>query len=577
MAKKIVFPPPVPSDVFQQLKQQLGIRDVFVKLLIQRGIHTFEEARNFFRPSADHFHDPFLMKDMDKAVSRITRALARGEKILIYGDYDVDGTTSVAAMFSFFRDKLQYPDIGFYIPDRYTEGYGVSFRGVEFARDEGYTLIIALDCGVKSVDKISRALDYGIDFIVCDHHLPGEELPPAFAMLNPKQADCGYPFKELSGCGIGFKLMLALCNVRELSPENAYEYLDLAAISACADIVPLTGENRTITALGLQRLEQDLRPGIKALLDKAAFKNKSLSVEDVVFVIAPRINAAGRLKHGKAAVELLIADAEEAAVFNAEELNTQNKDRRELDKQITLEALSLLEKDPGYMERRSTVVFQPHWHKGVVGIVASRLIEVHYRPTVVLTESNGKVTGSARSVRGFDLYAALEECADLFENFGGHMHAAGVTMMPDRVTDFIHRFDASVKERITEEQLIPVVEVDAELSITEVNDSFYKLLKQFAPFGPGNMNPVFLSEELKIYNDNLRIVGENHLQMQVYVPGKSSTAFKAIAFKQAHRLEEIQKKGRFRICFSVNENVFRPSEDREIRTLDLDVKEIVID
>lgn len=577
MTKKIVFPPPVPADVFQQLKRQLGIRDVFVKLLIQRGIRTFEDARNFFRPSTDHFHDPFLMKDMDKAVSRILRALSRGEKILIYGDYDVDGTTSVAAMFSFLRDKLHYSHIGFYIPDRYTEGYGLSFRGVEFARDEGYTLIIALDCGVKSADKISRALDYGIDFIVCDHHLPGEELPPAFAMLNPKQAGCGYPYKELSGCGIGFKLIQALCREKGLPPETAFGYLDLAAISACADIVPLTGENRTITALGLKRLEQEMRPGIKALLDKASFRNKSLSVEDVVFVIAPRINAAGRLKHGKAAVELLIADAEEAAAFNAEELNIQNKDRRELDKQITREALSLLEKDPDYMERRSTVVFQPHWHKGVVGIVASRLIEVHYRPTVVLTESNGKVTGSARSVRGFDLYAALEECADLFENFGGHMHAAGVTMMPERVGDFIRRFDESVKQRITEEQLVPVVEVDAELSITEVNGSFYKLLKQFAPFGPGNMNPVFLSEEVKIYNENLRIVGENHLQMQVYVPGKSSTAFKAIAFKQAHRMEEIRQKGKFRICYSVNENVFRPSEDREIRTLDLDVKEIVTD
>jgi single-stranded-DNA-specific exonuclease len=576
MTKQLVFPPTPPVDVFKSIKEQLGIRDVFVNLLIQRGVITFDDARKFFRPEAAHFHDPFFMKDMDKAVQRIGRAMERKEKILIYGDYDVDGTTSVAAMFSFFQNALGYHEVQFYIPDRYTEGYGVSFHGVEFAREEGFSLIITLDCGVKSADKISKALDYGIDFIVCDHHLPGETLPPAFAMLNPKQADCSYPFKELAGCGIGFKLMQALCIHNNLDQEAAYEFLDLAAISACADIVPLTGENRTITALGLERMKKKVRPGIRALLDKASFRNPTLSVEDIVFVIAPRINAAGRLKHGKAAVELLIADEAEAAGFNAEELNTNNKDRKELDKQITREALSLIENDPDYQGRRSTVVFQSHWHKGVVGIVASRLIEVHYKPTVVLTESNGKATGSARTVEGFDLYAALEECIDLFENFGGHMHAAGLTMRPERVDEFVRRFDESVKRRITADQLTPVVKIDAELSILDVTDSFFRLLRQFAPFGPGNMNPVFLSEEVCIYNNSLRIVGENHLQMQIYVPGKSQVAFKAIAFKQAHRYEEIQNSGKFRICYSVNENVFRPSEDREIRTLDLEVKEIVI-
>lgn len=576
MTKQLVFPELPPPEIFQSLKEQLGIRDVFVNLLIQRGINTFEDARKFFRPEAAHFHDPFLMKDMDKAVHRIQRAMERGEKILIYGDYDVDGTTSVAAMFSFFRNELGYKELQFYIPDRYTEGYGVSFRGVDYAREEGFSLIIALDCGVKSVDKISKAQDYGIDFIVCDHHLPGENMPPAFAMLNPKQPGCTYPYKELSGCGIGFKLMQALCIHQNLDQEAAYEFLDLSAISACADIVPLTGENRTITALGLERMKRGLRPGIKALLDKASFRNPALSVEDIVFVIAPRINAAGRLKHGKAAVDLLIADEEEAAEFNAEELNTNNKDRKELDKQITREALSLIENTPENEERLSTVVFQPHWHKGVVGIVASRLIEVHYKPTVVLTESNGKATGSARTVEGFDLYAALEECADLFENFGGHAHAAGLTLFPERVDEFIRRFDQSVKNRITPEQLTPKVKIDADLSILDVNDSFFRLLRQFSPFGPGNLNPVFLSEEVWVYNNNLRIVGDNHLQMQVYVPGKSQMAFKAIAFKQAHRLEEIQQKGKFRMCFSINENIFRPSEDKEIRTLDFDVKELVI-
>ncbi|MCG9911292.1 MAG: single-stranded-DNA-specific exonuclease RecJ [Flavobacteriales bacterium] len=576
MNRKIVLPPPVNPELFQELKSALGIRDVFVELLIQRGIHTFDEARAFFRPSEDQLHDPFLMKDMHRAVQRIEKALETGEKILVYGDYDVDGTTAVAAFYSFLRDKLHHPELAYYIPDRYTEGYGVSFRGIEFAKENGFTLIVALDCGVKSVDKIAKAKSYGIDFIVCDHHLPGDELPDTVAMLNPKQADCPYPYKELSGCGIGLKLMTALCMKRSLPFDWAYEYLDLAAISACADIVPLTGENRIITALGLKRIQSTMRPGIAALLEKAQFLHKSPEVEDVVFVIAPRINAAGRLKHGKSAVELLIAAPGELADFNAELLNTQNKDRRELDKLITAEALSLIEKDSDYIHKKSTVVFQPHWHKGVVGIVASRLIETHYRPTVVLTESNGKVTGSARSVKGFDLYAAMEACADLFDNFGGHMHAAGVTMPPEHVEPFKIRFEQAVAERITEEQRIPVVEADARFPLSELNESFFNLLRQFAPFGPGNMNPVFISEPLAIYNQGLRIVGENHLQMQVWNATAGSTAFKAIAFKQAHRYPQIENAPHFQLCYSVRENVFAPSEDRIFKSLDLDVKEIMI-
>ena len=576
MTKQMLFPPPVDADKFMALKEALGIRDVFVQLLLQRGIETYDAARLFFRPSEDQLHDPFLLKDMDKAVARIRQAIDAQEKILVYGDYDVDGTTSVAAFFSFLKEQLGYTRLEFYIPDRYTEGYGVSFKGVEYARENGFSLIVALDCGVKSVDKVARAKSYGIDFIVCDHHLPGEELPATVAMLNPKQPGCAYPYKELSGCGIAFKFMQALAQTANLSPEAALGYLDLAAISACADIVPLTGENRVITALGLQRMETVMRPGIAALLEKAKFAHKSLSVEDVVFVIAPRINAAGRLEHGKAAVELLLADELKAAAFNADALHTNNQDRRDLDKLITTEALSLLERDPEYARRKSTVVFQPHWHKGVVGIVASRLIEIHYRPTVVLTESNGKVTGSARSVKGFDLYAAMEACVDLFDNFGGHMHAAGVTMPPENVEAFRRRFDEAVAERITPEQLLPVVEVDARLPITEINDSFYKLLKQFAPFGPGNMNPVFVSEPVSLYNAGWRVVGDNHLQLQVWDPQNRSMVFKAIAFKQAARFAEVSTAETFSLCYSVNENVFSPSEDRVIRTLDLDVKEILL-
>lgn len=577
MTKKITFPPATDPDTFRTLKHALGIRDVFIHLLLQRGIDSYEKARLFFRPSADRLHDPFLMKDMEPAVTRIETALAAGEKILVYGDYDVDGTTAVAAFYSFLRERAGEGRVDFYIPDRYTEGYGVSFRGIEYARENGFTLLVTLDCGVKSVDKIALANRYGIDCIVCDHHLPGDELPATVAMLNPKQAGCPYPYKELSGCGIAFKLMQALTQRRGEDPEAVLSYLDLAAISTCADIVPLTGENRVITALGLQRMEKELRPGIGALLEKARFKNRSLSVEDVVFVIAPRINAAGRLEHGKTAVELLIADEEKAAAFNAESLDGNNKNRRELDKLITAEALALLEADAGFATRRSTVVFQPHWHKGVVGIVASRLIETHYRPTVVLTESNGKVTGSARTVKGFDLYAALEECADLFENFGGHMHAAGLTLAPENLETFRTRFEESVARRITPEQLRPEVAADAPLPITEIDAGFYHVLKQFAPFGPGNMNPVFVSEPLRLYNQGLRVVGDDHLQLQVWNPAAGSGAFKAIAFKQAGRFEDVRSAETFRLCYSVNENVFSPDDERVIRTLDLDVKEILIE
>lgn len=575
MPRKIVFPPPIDADKFHRLKNELNIRDVFIQLLLQRGIETFSEARDFFRPHRDMLHDPFLMKDMRQAVERIRKAIRNNEKILVYGDYDVDGTTSVASIYSFFRETLAYKNIEFYIPDRYTEGYGLSSAGVQYAHEKGFSLVITLDCGIKSVDKIRDGAALGIDFIVCDHHLPGDELPAAVAILNPKQNNCPYPYKELSGCGVALKLMQALCIDLSISQEEALQYLDLAAISACADIVPLTGENRVITALGIQKMQEKYRPGIAALLDKAKFRNNAICVEDIVFIIAPRINAAGRLEHAKKAVELLIADEEEAAGFNAEVLHNNNQDRKELDKLITDEALASIAKDPEFDLRKSTVVYEPHWHKGVVGIVASRLIEKHYRPTVVLTESNGKACGSARSVKGFDLYAAMETCLDLYDSFGGHMHAAGVTMPIENVPEFKQRFDAAVSAQITEESLSPVIEVDSVLSLPEVDDAFYKILKQFAPFGPGNMNPVFLDEHVHIHNQSVRTVGENHahLQLQIKSPLRTDKLFKGVAFKQGNLFTEIYNRESLGIAYSVNENVFRPSDDKEFRSLDLDIKE----
>ncbi|MGB1318664.1 MAG: single-stranded-DNA-specific exonuclease RecJ, partial [Flavobacteriales bacterium] len=455
-------------------------------------ISTFEEAKNFFRPSLDDLHDPFLMKGMDKAVSRIEQALGNGEKILIYGDYDVDGTTAVALVYSFLKDLGQ---IDFYIPDRYKEGYGLSMAGIDYAKEFGISLIIALDCGIRAIDKVAYANELDIDIIICDHHLPGLELPEAHAILDPKQKDCEYPFKELCGCGVGFKLLQAFCERNNEDFERLYAKADSLAISIAADIVPITGENRILATFGVQQINESPSTGIQAML-KYAKIDRPLTISDVVFIIGPRINAAGRIASGKRAVELLISDDLDDALKFSEEISKYNTERRTLDKSVTDGALEIVATEDFYSDSKSTVVFNKDWHKGVVGIVASRLIEKHYKPTIVLTESEGVATGSARSVKGFDVHAALTECEDLLEQFGGHKYAAGMSLKLENVDAFRERFEKVVSERIEEHMLTPKLDVDLEIDLDRITPKFMGLLKQFGPFGPGNMNPVFVSRNL---------------------------------------------------------------------------------
>ena len=538
--KRWEIKPAASPNLVNTLAGELNLEPRLANLLAQRGVSTFEEARSFFRPALEELHDPFLMLGMDKAVARIRSAIAQNERIMIYGDYDVDGTTAVALVYSFF--KQFYPNhIEYYIPDRYTEGYGISFQGIDSAAESGGRLIIALDCGIRSVDKVAYALEKNIDFIICDHHLPGDELPAATAILDPKQANCNYPYKELSGCGIGFKLVQALAPV--CCPDfNVYNALDLVATSIAADIVPITGENRILAYFGLKQINTAPRPGIKALLksgkepDAKGVSNKpekEITIESLVFVAAPRINAAGRIDHGRKAVELLIADTEAAAQEVSLHVNVQNGKRKDLDKLITEEALAILASNPAYRDTKSTVLFKADWHKGVVGIVASRVLEKFYRPTIVLTESNGMATGSARSVNGFDIHDAISQCSELLEQFGGHKYAAGMTLKLENVELFRQKFETVVSAKITDEQLIPVVEIDMELNPDEINPKFYRILKQFAPFGPGNMAPVFLTKSL-VDDGYARIVGGNHLKLKL---GKSGQPFfDAIAFGMGEHL-----------------------------------------
>lgn len=540
-------------------------------LLIKRGVTNFEEARNFFRPDLTNLHDPMLMKGMDAAVSRIIQAVQQHQKILFYGDYDVDGTTAVAMMISFFRDELKYDAIGYYVPDRYTEGYGVSFQGIDYAVQQGFQLIVSLDCGIKSSDKVAYATEKGIDFIICDHHLPDENLPRALAILNPKQPDCEYPYKELSGCGIGFKLIQALAKQLQLDENRVTSYLDLVAVSTCCDIVPLTGENRTLVYFGLQRINRESRPGIHAIRKYASLE-REFTVEDVVFIIGPRINAAGRIQHGEGAVKLLLSlpgDPEIPQLL--QQLNDNNTARRELDKKITEHALHMIQENEFFHHSSSTVLFHPEWHKGVVGIVASRVIEHHYKPTIILTESNGKATGSARSVKGFDVHAAIEACADLLENYGGHMYAAGVTMPLENVESFRQRFDQVVSEIWPAELRIPEIEIDEEITLEQITPNFFKVISQFAPFGPGNMDPVFLIRHLKA-NQWTRIVGESHLKMFVFHPQRPELTFGAIAFKQAHHFQRIAAGATFHVVCNLRQNVWNGKT-----SLELDVKDIRFD
>jgi len=550
-------------NAVKELSAQLGINEVLGGLLLQRGIFTYEEARYFFRPDVRHLHDPFLMAGMEQAIDRIDTAIQAGEKILIYGDYDVDGTTAVTVVYGFLK-KL-YSQLEYYIPDRYKEGYGISTQGIDYAAENGFTLIVALDCGIKSVDKVAYANTKNIDFIICDHHTPGDELPDAVAVLDPKRADCEYPYKELSGCGIGFKLIQAYAQKHDMPFEEVAQYLDLVVTSIACDIVHITGENRTLASHGLHKLNTQPSTGIKTLMDLAG-KTANYSIADIVFTIGPRINAAGRIDDAKHSVELLLADDIDLAKEKGMLISVKNTERKEHDLAITDEALSMIAADVIMQERKSTVVFNENWHKGVIGIVASRLTEKYYRPTIVLTRSNGHVAGSARSVVGFDLYEALCGCSDLLLQFGGHKYAAGLTMRPEQVEAFTHRFEEVVSATITEQQLTQEIQIDAELQLAQITPKFFRVLTQFGPFGPENMCPVFISKQVSTYG-GVNMVGSNHIKMTVYQNG--SSLFDCIAFNQGECIEQIRLGKPFDICYTIEENIWRDK-----RSIQLNIKGI---
>ncbi|MHB8259435.1 MAG: single-stranded-DNA-specific exonuclease RecJ [Bacteroidia bacterium] len=553
------------TDKVNDLASAINIDRVNSTLLLQRDVHDFNSAKEFFRPDLSLLHNPFLMKDMDKAVSRIISAINNKENILVYGDYDVDGTTSVALFYSYL--KSIGAETGFYIPDRYTEGYGISFKGIDYAKENNYSLVVSLDCGIKANDKIDYANKLGVDFIICDHHLPGEHLPKAFAVLDPKRNDCPYPFKELSGCGVGFKLAQALQSKLNKPFEELISLLDLVAVSIAADIVPVNGENRILCYYGLKELNKMKRAGIRALYQLNNLK-KELTITDIVFVLAPRINAAGRIDHALRAVELLLSESEEEAVRFAGGINQTNTNRKEIDQGMTAQALEMIAISPALIAKKTTVVYNESWHKGVVGIVASRLIEKYYRPTIVLTKANGMLTGSARSVKNFDIYNAIEACADLLEQFGGHRHAAGITLKPENLESFVTRFEEEVRKTISDDDLIPEIEVDVDIHLNEISPKFFSVLKQFAPHGPGNMTPVFCTDNI-LDTGWARVVGTNHLKLEVYQQENPTIKFSAIAFDKADFLSFFQKKMPLSICYSIAENHYNGNT-----TLQLVVRDI---
>lgn len=550
----------VEQEIQQQLEHELNISSAAARMLVVRGIQTADEARAFVRPSLEMLHDPFLMKDMDKAVERLHQAITQGEKILIYGDYDVDGTTAVAVMYRFLQNLVSNLspltfNLDYYIPDRYTEGYGVSQQGIDYAAAQGCNLIITLDCGIKAVEKVAYAASKGIDVIVCDHHTPGEELPNAVAVLNMKRSDCPYPYKDLSGCGVGFKLAQAYTSRYGLPFDNLIPLLQLLAMSIASDIVPITGENRILAHFGIQQLNKAPFTGLSAIMAVASIEEKRLTISDLVYKIGPRINACGRMKSGRAAVELLLTDDPDFARQQAEEVNHHNEDRRDCDTETTKEALAQLQGDPMFANRRSTVVYAPHWHKGVVGIVASRLTENYYRPTIVLTASeDGIISGSARSVGGFDIYAAIDSCSDLLTNFGGHKFAAGLSMHINDLPEFQERFEAYVAAHIREDQLQPTLQIEAELQLGDITKSFYNVLRHLEPFGPGNPRPLFVSRHLINHRDT-RAVGKEREHLRLDVTDRVN-AITGIAFGRADMAEYIQNGNAVDICYELNENTF---------------------
>ncbi|WP_297511445.1 single-stranded-DNA-specific exonuclease RecJ [Flavobacterium sp.] len=553
---------PNPSEV-RHLMDVLHVDELIAQLLVQRGITTYEEAKGFFRPTLNDLHNPYLMKDMEQAVVRIEQAVNNRENILVFGDYDVDGTTAVSLMASYLRSY--YPNVATYIPDRYTEGYGVSFQGIDFAEDNGMTLIIALDCGIKSIDHVNYAKAKGIDFIICDHHRPGDSIPDAIAVLDPKREDCSYPYDELCGCGVGFKLIQALAERRGQTVFDLVPYLDLVATAIAADIVPITGENRILAKFGLEVINSSPRPGLKALLSHA--KKSVFTITEVVFTIAPRINAAGRIKHGNAAVELLTSLNLEQAIEFANAIEQHNKDRRELDKAITEEALRQIQ-DLNETERYTTVVYYEEWHKGVIGIVASRLIATYYRPTVVFTKSGDQLAASARSINDFDLYEAIEACSEHLIQFGGHKHAAGMTLLEENYPAFKAAFEAFVKRSIDPNLLVPEILIDAEINLTDVSPKLIRLLKQFEPFGPGNMTPIFLAKDL-IDTGYGKCIGNDEAHLKLSVKQGQSEIFGVIGFGLREKLSLTQNRQKFDAVFCLEENEFKGTVSLQLRLKDL--------
>jgi single-stranded-DNA-specific exonuclease len=553
----------VPSlEQIAQLSLAINTSSISSTLLIQRGVNTYEDAKKFFRPELSNLHDPFLMTDMDKAVARLHKAIESNEKILIYGDYDVDGTTAVALVYSYLSSF--YPRCDSYIPDRYSEGYGVSLAGVEWAEQNNITLIIALDCGIKATEIVALAKRKGIDFIICDHHLPGDSIPEAVAVLDPKRIDCDYPCSELSGCGLGFKFMQAYARTYK-NEQEVLEYLDLVAVSIASDIVPIIDENRILCYFGLKKLHENPLPGLKALKDIAGIKS-DLDVSGIVFTLGPRINAAGRVAHGRAAVELLIAKSEEEANDLAEKINLKNDLRKEFDMSITEEAIAMIESNATLRNAKSTVLFKNSWHKGVIGIVAARCVEKYYRPTVILTESNNKVTGSARSISGFDLYNAIEECSDLLEKFGGHKYAAGLTLDISNLEAFQQRFEQVVSSTLTDEMLTPLVDVDLSISLDGITSRFVSLLKQMAPFGPGNQKPVFEIRNAYVFNA-LTSFKDRHVKFLVGQEGNQSI-FQAVGFDLGDYYDQLSRQETFRMAFTIEENTYNGSTTVQLRAKD---------
>jgi len=580
MEKRWVLKKEADSKVIERLASALNVSKTLANLLGQRGTETFEEAKQFFRPSLEQLHDPFLMKDMDKAVNRITQAFNNGEKIVVYGDYDVDGTTAVALVYSYL--KQLHRKLEFYIPDRYEEGYGISYKGIDHAVSNGIKLMITLDCGIKAVEKVEYAKQKGLDIIIGDHHRPGDKVPDAVAVLDAKQDDCPYPFKELSGCGVGFKLIQAFGIKNGIDKKIAYSYLDLVAVSVAADIVSITGENRVLTYFGMKKINTNPCIGIHSLFKSAGVKENAdptskllfeyeINVNDLVFLLGPRINAAGRIKDATDSVRLLISNNVEYAEKLGKQIDELNLTRRDLDSNITKEAVSMIDNNIAANNKKAIVVFKESWHKGVIGIVASRLVESFYKPAIVLTKADGLITGSARSIKHFDIYNAIDSCSHILEHFGGHTYAAGLALKPENLDTFISEFEQYASDRITEEMLIPEIEIDLELFISDINFKFFRIVKQFAPFGPGNMSPVFVTNNV-IDTGNAKLVGrngQNHLKFSVVHPDRTGNPIPAIAFNQRHHYEKMKEGKPFSVCYHIDENFWLGNTTLQLRVKDI--------